>query len=166
MKRYLFARVLRASGRLLLFAGAMLGLGLAAIHIYLFIYRLINHEPTIDSIKFIPNEATGAVYNEPNTAASIVTAVISVIVALGLIALIVKLYNDHMRKIIAGVARLFKAQIFTVEVIGTMIAWTITILSFAPIMPIASIVATFAFIVNEMLFIFAWGAYGQPNYKI
>lgn len=166
MKRYLFARILRASGRLMLFAGAMLGLGLAAIHAYIFFYRLFNHESTIQPVKLVPNEATGAIYDVPNASATIVTVVISVLVALGLIALIAKIYNNHMRQIIARLARLFKAQIFTVEIVGTMIAWAITILSLAPVIPIASVVATFAFILNELLFIFAWGAYGQPNYKI
>lgn len=166
MKRYLFARILRASGRLMLFAGTMLGLGLAAIHVYLFVYRLLNHEPTIQPIGLIPNKTTGAIYDSPNTATTIVTATISIIVAIGLIALIAKIYNNHMRQIIARIARLFKAQIFTIEVVGTLIAWTITVLSMAPILPAASIVATFAFIINELLFVFAWGAYGQPNYKI
>lgn len=166
MKRYLFARTLRASGRLLLFAGAMLGLGFAAIHIYLFFYRLFNNEPLTPTIQLLPQESTDAIYDNPNTFATFITAAISVIAALGLIVLITKLYNKHMRSIIARIARLFKAQIFTVEIISTLIAWTITVLSVAPIFPTASILATFAFIINELLFIFAWGAYGQPNYKI
>lgn len=166
MKRYLFARVLRASGRLLLFVGAMLGLGLAAIHTYIFIQKLIHREAITQPIRLLPSEATGAAYSEPNTAAIIVTTTISVVVAAGLIALIAKIYNNHMRSIIARLARLFKAQIFTVEIVSTLIAWTITVLSMAPILPAASIIATFAFILNELLFIFAWGAYGQPNYKI
>ena len=148
------------------FVGAMLGLGLAAIHTYIFIQSLINHETVSHPIRLLPHEATGAIYDAPNTAAIIVTTTISVVVAIGLIALIAKIYNDHMRNIIARLARLFKVQIFTVEIIGTLIAWTITVLSIAPILPAASIIATFAFILNELLFIFAWGAYGQPNYKI
>ena len=34
------------------------------------------------------------------------------------------------------------------------------------IIGVGAVIAAFAFIINELLFIFAWGAYGQPNYKI
>ena len=166
MKRYLFARTLRASGRLLLFAGIMLGLGFVAIQVYLFFYRLLNNEPLTPTVQLLPQEPTSVVDNRPVSFTAFVTAIFSVVIALGLIILITKLYNKHMRNIIARIARLFKAQIFTVEIISTLIAWTITVLSVAPIFPTASILATFAFIINELLFIFAWGAYGQPNYKI
>jgi hypothetical protein len=50
--------------------------------------------------------------------------------------------------------------------VSTLLAWTIATLLLFFTIPVASIVTTFAFIINELLFIFAWGAYGQPNYKI
>jgi len=165
MKRF-FARALRASGRLLLFTGAMLGIGLTAINVYLYFYRLNNPDVSFEPIQILPQETTGAVYNSPNPTAAFITATISIVAALGLAALIAAIYNGHMRSIIARVARLFKAQIFTIEIIGTGIAWTITTLLLAFFVPAAAIVATFAFIVNELLFIFAWGIYGQPNYVI
>ena len=148
------------------FAGAMLGLGLTALHIYLFFYRLANPSAQIGPAHVLPESTSGAVYSNPNPVASIVTVVLSVIVALGLIAVIIRLYNNGMRRIIARTARLFGVQIITVEIVGTLIAWTITILSLAFLVPAAAVIAAFAFIINELLFIFAWGAYGQPNYKI
>lgn len=166
MKRYLFARILRASGRLLFFIGAMLGIGLTAINIYLFFYKLNNPNAVVEPIQILPQETTGAVYDNPNQAAIIVTTAISVVVAIGLIALIASIYNGHMRSIIARLATLFKAQIFTVEIVGAGLAWTVATLLLAFFIPAAAIVTTFAFILNELLFIFAWGVYGQPNYKI
>lgn len=167
MNRYVFARILRASGRLMLFAGAMLGLGLAAIQIYFYFYKLAHPEFAIKPVQIEIPVASGAeTANTTNLFATIITTTISVIVAAALIALIAKLYNKHMRNIVVRLAKLFKAQIFTVEIVGTLIAWTLTILLMAPLIPAASIAATFAFIINEFLFIFAWGAYGQPNYKI
>lgn len=148
------------------FAGAMLGLGLTVLHIYLFFYRLANPSAQIGPVHVLTESTAGAVYSNPNPVASIVTVVLSVIVALGLIAVIIRLYNNGMRRIIARTARLFGVQIITVEIVGTLIAWTITILSLAFLVPAAAIIAAFAFIINELLFIFAWGAYGQPNYKI
>ena len=165
-KRYFFPRAFRATGRLMFFAGAMLGLGLTVLHIYLFFYRLANPSAQIGPVHVLPESTAGAVYSNPNPVASIVTIVLSVIVALGLIAVIIRLYNNGMRRIIARTARLFGVQIITVEIVGTLIAWTITILSLAFLVPAAAVIAAFAFIINELLFIFAWGAYGQPNYKI
>lgn len=145
----------------------MLGFGFAAIHIYLFLYRVFNNEPLTPTIELLSQDpVSSTAESAPFTFATFVTAAISTLAALGLIALIVKLYNNHMRTIIARLAHLFKAQIFTVEVIGTLIAWTIATLSVALIIPAFAILATFAFIINELLFIFAWGAYGQPNYRI
>lgn len=166
MKRFYFARALRASGRLLLFIGAMLGIGLTAINIYLYFYRLNNPGVSLEPIQIFPQETTGAVYDSPSPTAAAVTATISIIAAIGLAALVAAIYNGHMRSIIARIARLFKAQIFTVEVVSTGIAWTITTLLLFFFIPSAAIVATFAFIINELLFIFAWGVYGQPNYII
>lgn len=166
MKRFLFARTLRATGRLLFFVGAMFGLGLTAINIYLYFYRLNNPGVAIEPIKILPSETTGAIYDSPNPYAAAITATISLLVAVGLVALIAAIYNKHMRNIIARLARLFKAQILTVEIVGSGIAWTITTLLLVFFLPAGAIVSTFAFIINELLFIFAWGAYGQPNYKI
>ena len=142
-------------------------MGLIAIRIYLYFYSLANNGATVEPIQLtITDSVADATVRSTNIFAAIITTSISILLALALIALIAKIYNGHMRSIIARVARLFKVQIFTVEIIGTLIAWTITVLMFATLIPIASIIATFAFIINELLFIFAWGTYGQPNYKI
>jgi hypothetical protein len=145
----------------------MLGLGLIAIRIYLYFYSLANNGAAVEPIQLtITDSVADATVRSTNIFAAIITTSISILLALALIALIAKIYNGHMRSIIARAARLFKVQIFTIEIIGTLIAWTITVLMFATLIPIASIIATFAFIINELLFIFAWGSYGQPNYKI
>ena len=167
MKRYLFARTLRAAGRLLLFIGAMLALGLTALNIYFLFYKIAHPGFVLKPLQFsFINTLTIDEMAGFNQFAAYITAVTSILLAIALIILVAKVYNEHARNAIARIARLFRVQIFTVEVMGTIIAWTITVLLFAFFVPAAAIIATFMFIVNELLFIFAWGAYGQPNYKI
>jgi len=166
MKKHLFARILRASGRLLLFVGAALGFGLTFVEIYLFFFNLFNPEKTSQLIVIINGENVPSTTDNGEffpTFAATTACVLGVIILLGIIAV---LYNKYMRRIITKVAHLFRAQIFTVEIVATLIAWTVTTLLLACTIPMVSIVAIFAFLINELLFIFAWGAYGQPNYKI
>ncbi|MCQ2570949.1 MAG: hypothetical protein MJ154_01740 [Candidatus Saccharibacteria bacterium] len=166
MKRFLFARTLRASGRMLLFVGAMLSLGLTAVYTYLFFYRLNNQEAKFEPIQItMPEGVAENTVQSSNPYVAFITAIISVVLAIGLIAVIAKIYNGHIRSTIARIARLFKAQIFTVEIMSTLIVWTITTLYLAFFIPAGAIAATFAFIINELLFLFAWGSYGQPNYE-
>lgn len=166
MKRNLLARGLRASGRLLLFAGIMFSLGMTFIKVYIYFYSLQHPGEAVKPISFLPEEQTGAALSSQDAFTTIVVTTLGVLAAAVLIAIIVKIYNKHMRNAIARLAKLFHAQIFTVEVVSTLLAWTIATLLLFFTIPVASIVTTFAFIINELLFIFAWGAYGQPNYKI
>lgn len=166
MKNYLFARILRASGRLLLFAGAIFAFGLTLISIYLFFYNLNHPEQTVSPIKVTENVNVVTSLPQNDIFLSIVITVSSVVLACFLLWLVARIYNRNMRSIIGRLARLFKAQIFTVEVVSALLVWTIATLLLVFTIPFLSIVTIFAFIINELLFIFAWGAYGQPNYKI
>lgn len=166
MKNHLFARIMRASGRLLLFVGAVFGFGLTFSAIYQFIYRLNHPGEAIAPLRIIETATSGAAVEQGNPYLTIAITVGSVILALFLLSVIARIYNRNMRDIIAKLARLFHAQIFTVEIVSTGIVWTVCTLLLVFTIPFLSIVTIFAFIVNELLFILAWGAYGQPNYKI
>ena len=155
---------MRATGRLLLFVGAILGIGLIALHAYLFFYSLTHDGSTSFPIKAYTDIHAQPIINN-NTPAGIFVTILCVLIALTLVAIIVKIYNHHMRSIIAAIAKFFHVRIFHIEIISTLIAWTITTLLLIITAPAASILAIFALIINELLFIFAWGAYGQPNYK-
>ena len=159
---------MRATGRLLLFIGAMFSIGLVAINLYIAFYSLANPgktPPLIASYTTTPTNTQNILSNN-DTPTNILIVAISSLISLALIAIIIKIYNHHMRSIIARLARLLHIQIFSTEILSTMLAWTISTLLLAVLAPAASILSIFAFIINELLFIFAWGAYGQPNYKI
>ncbi|MBR3323179.1 hypothetical protein IKG13_03930 [Candidatus Saccharibacteria bacterium] len=166
MKNHLFARIMRASGRLLLFVGAVFGFGLTFLAAYQVIHRLIHPGETFAPLRITETATTGAAVEQGNPYMTIAITIGSVILALFLLGVIARIYNRSMRNIIAKLARLFHAQIFTVEIVSTGIVWTICTLLLVFTIPFLSIITIFAFIVNELLFILAWGAYGQPNYKI
>lgn len=166
MKNHLFARIMRASGRLLLFVGAIFGFGLTFVSAYSFIYRINHPEVHYAPIKIQDTPITGVIpeQSDPFIAIALTIAIVALVIVLFWI--IAKIYNNHMRSIIARIARLFHAQIFTVEVVATLIVWTVCTLYLIFTIPFLSIVTIFAFLINELLFIFAWGAYGQPDYKL
>lgn len=164
MKRYFLARCMRATGRLLLFIGAIISIGLIALHAYLFFYSLTHNGSTDFLIQSYTSTNTQPVINN-STPAGVFITILCILVALTLVAIIAKIYNHHMRSIIAAIAKFFHVRIFYIEIISTLIAWTITTLLLIITAPAASILAIFALIVNELLIVFAWGAYGQPNYK-
>ena len=166
MKNHLFARIMRASGRLLLFVGAIFGFGLTFMTIYQYFYRLNHPDQPPVIVHAIQGVNSGTVFDIPNPYLVAAITAGSIVLAGILIYIIAKIYNRNMRSIIARLARLFHAQIFTVELVSTGIVWTIATLFLVFTIPFLSIATIFAFIINELLFIFAWGAYGQPNYKI
>ena len=165
-KRNLLARSLRAAGRLLLFVGLMIGIGLTGISIYLYFYQFSHPGASIAPVITQPSEIVQPAGWQPDAFTILVISTCSIVFAAFLLWLIAKIYNRHMRSFIAKLAHLFHAQIFTVEIVLTLLAWTVATILLIFTFPLASVLTLFAFIINELLFIFAWGAYGQPNYKI
>lgn len=167
MKHNLFARIMRASGRLLLFAGIIFSFGLTFYKVYSLIY-FASHPDAPHNTQLIPtqNAATGAALNQSINFPTVLVGIAAVVLAIFLAYIVATVYNRNIRGLIRRLAHLFHAQIFTVEIVATLIAWTLATLLLVFTIPLLSIVTIFAFIINELLFIFAWGAYGQPNYKI
>ncbi len=165
MKKNLFARIMRASGRLLLFCGTVLAFGLTIIHIYMYVYHLQN--PDVDfEISDLTSVTTTVNNNDGTNVMTYVLTGLAIVVAIGLLIVVAKIYNKHIRSVIARLARLFHAKIFTVEIVSTVIVWSIAALLIAIAFPAMSAIFAIALVINELLFVFAWGAYGQPNYKI
>jgi len=166
MKKHLLARCLRAGGRLLLLIGAVFGFGMIIVSIYSLIYHAQHPEQSAPSaVTPIPSPEVTAPDNG-NPATTIITTIVAITLALALIIIIARMYNNSMRRFIDRFAKFLKIQIISAELLCTFVAWTVTTILLIFTFPVLSIFSLFAFIINELLFVFAWGAYGQPNYKI
>ncbi len=166
MKEHLFARLLRAGGRLLLFVGTILSIGIVLVQSYIFLHHLFNpNEPqkTVESIVQVTESASAGTYEVTPVRVIAIIACFAIVILLFI--LIAKIYNNHIRSIIERLAHLFHAKIFTVEIMSTLIVWTIATTYFLITLPEASVAMVLALIINELLFVLAWGAYGQPDYK-
>ncbi|MBR5418873.1 hypothetical protein IK110_01320 [Candidatus Saccharibacteria bacterium] len=166
MKKHLFARCLRAGGRLLLLVGAVFGFGMIVVSIYSLIYHA-QHPESVTEKAIVPIQAPAVTpAEEGNPTTAIITTIVAVALALALIIVIARMYNNSMRRFIVKFAKFLKIQIISAELLCTFITWTVATILLIFTFPILSIFSLFAFIINELLFVFAWGAYGQPNYKI
>ncbi len=166
MKKHLLARCLRAGGRLLLLVGGIFGFGMIIVTVYSLIYRA-QHPESIADAPVTPIPAPTVEHPaDANPAIIIATTIFAIALAVGLIIVIARMYNNSMRRLIGRIAKLLRIQIISAELLCTFIIWTIATVLLIFIFPILSIFSLFAFIINELLFVFAWGAYGQPNYKI
>lgn len=165
MKKHLLARSMRAGGRLLLLVGAIFGFGMIIVSIYSLIYRAQHPEAAQTPVTPIPAPSVNHP-TESNPVATIITTIVAVTLALALIIVIARMYNNSMRNVIAKIAKILKIKIISTELLCTFVTWTVATILLIFVFPILSIFSLFAFIINELLFVFAWGAYGQPDYKI
>lgn len=170
MKNHLFARVLRAAGRLLLFVGAVFDLGLITLAIYAIIYRIYHPNESVPDIFGITPVSdtirTTAEEGNINPVLSVIITVGAILFMIALITIVARIYNNSLRKYIGKLAKLFHITIFGAEVVFTLIIWALATIILLFIFPVASIITIFALIITELCFIFAWTAYGQPNYKL
>ncbi len=165
MKKHLLARCLRAGGRLLLLVGTIFGFGMIIVAVYSLIYRAQHPETVVDA-PVTPISAPEVSATNDNPVVVVITTVFAILLAIGLLVVIARMYNNSMRRFLVGFAKFLKIQIISAELLCTFIAWTVATVLLIFTFPLLSIFALFAFIINELLFVFAWGAYGQPNYKI
>lgn len=165
MKKHLLARSMRAGGRLLLLVGAIFGFGMIIVSIYSLIYRAQHPEAPQAPVTPVPAPSVSQPA-ESNPVTTIITTIVAVALALALIIVIARMYNNSMRNVIAKIAKLLKIKIISTELLCTFVTWTVATVLLIFVFPIISIFSLFAFIINELLFVFAWGAYGQPDYKI
>ena len=128
MKNYLFARICRVIGRFLLTLGTVFFIGSLAI---LFIPKpsqnpstegtSLSHQ-TIHSI--INNNDTIAFADTP--ANNVALTALGIVLAISIIiifVLVMRHYNDDIRKIIGKISKLTKLSIHQVELLATTLVW-------------------------------------------
>jgi hypothetical protein len=150
---------------LLLLVGGVFGFGMIIVSIYTLVYRA-QHPETIASTPVTPIPAPAVNSTDNNPTLTVITTIVAIALALALIYVIARMYNNSMRRFLVKFAKFLKIQIISAELLCTFIAWTIATVLLIFTFPVLSVFSLFAFIINELLFVFAWGAYGQPNYKI
>ena len=171
MKNYLFARICRVIGRFLLTLGTVFFIGSLAI---LFIPKPSQNPSTEgtslshQTIRSIINNndlvafADTSANNVALTALGIVLAISIIII----FVLVLRRYNDDIRKIIGKISELTKLSIHQVELLATTLVWGVVVhiaVSYAPLFAIPAITAL---ILNELFFIFARLGYGCKDYVL
>ena len=168
-----FGRFCRLVGRLSLFAGFILCIGVGV----LLIINPFTSGTTSDSktsIEATANSsissgishsfATGLIQNYPVISWFVTGAIVlAAIIALLYLA---KKYNAAIRKIIANIAKRANAPIHMVELGLTLIIWSALLIMLIFSFPLAASILIFPFIINELLFLFGWISYGMPDYKV
>ena len=164
VNRNYFARACRLLGRLLLFASVISFVGIGTLSILQLFQSPSSAEPVTAPVSPTTTENPAPISPVAVAFNFIVTAVIVFGAILGLCYLIYK-YNDYARHFIAWVSRKAKAPVHFVELALPLFFWTGTIVMLLPTFPAITILFIFAFILNEFSFLFAWLAYGSPNYE-
>lgn len=170
MKNYLFARICRVIGRFLLTLGTVFLVGSLVI---LFLPKPSSDPSTDNSLSrqtvysIVNNANTTALADTPanNTALAILGIVFSIAIIIVFI-LVMRHYNDDIRKIIGKIAKLTKLSIHQVELLSTTIVWGIVVHITVFHAPLFAIPAIIVLILNELFFIFARLGYGCKEYAL
>ena len=163
-----FGRICRFLGRINLFVGFILCIGLGTL---LMINPFISHD-AIQSIQ------TTTQNNTASTSSSFFSSlgqnqilswfVTGIIISAATIAIIylAKKYNAVIRDLIAKTAKRTKTPIHILELGLTLIVWSALIILLIFSFPYAATVLIFPFIFNELFFLFGWISYGMPEYEV
>ena len=170
MKNYLFARICRVIGRFLLTLGTVFFIGSLAI---LFIPKPSQNPSTEgtslshQTIRSIINNNTIAFADTP--ANNIALTALSIVLAISIIiifVLVLRHYNDDIRKIIGKISKLTKLSIHQVELLATTLVWGVVVHIAVFYAPLFAIPAITTLILNELFFIFARLGYGCKDYVL
>ena len=170
MKNYLFARICRVIGRFLLTLGTVFFIGSLAI---LFIPKPSQNSSTEgtslshQTIRSIINNNTIAFADTP--ANSVALTALSIVLAISIIiifVLVLRHYNDDIRKIIGKISKLTKLSIHQVELLATTLVWGVVVHIAVSYAPLFAILAITTLILNELFFIFARLGYGCKDYVL
>ena len=170
MKNYLFARICRVIGRFLLTLGTVFFIGSLAI---LFIPKPSQNSSTEgtslshQTIRSIINNNTIAFADTP--ANNIALTALSIVLAISIIiifVLVLRRYNDDIRKIIGKISKLTKLSIHQVELLATTLVWGVVVHIAVFYAPLFAIPAITTLILNELFFIFARLGYGCKDYVL
>ena len=170
MKNYLFARICRVIGRFLLTLGTVFFIGSLAI---LFLPKpsqnsstegtSLSHQ-TIHSI--INNNTIAFADTSANNVALTALGIVLAISIIIIFVLVLRRYNDDIRKIIGKISKLTKLSIHQVELLATTLVWGVVVHIAVFYAPLFAIPAITTLILNELFFIFARLGYGCKDYVL
>ena len=168
-----FGRICRLFGRMSLFAGFILCVGVGAL---LIINPFLGNDPSTaktigstisgESLSSGVSQYFAATFFSQNQALSTIITIIVTIVVVIAIAFLAKRYNAAMRKIIANLAKRAHVPIHMMEMGLSLIVWSLLIIMLYFSFPYATVFLIFPFIFNELFFLFGWISYGLPEYKV
>lgn len=177
-EKHYFARICRTLGRFSMCIGAVVALGLVLIYIAQMMQpQYVANPSNTTQQKILGDAIQGNIQHSVNhrvnaqpTFLQSIGTIFLAVAGVGVIALLfwrsLKHYNDFLRKIIAKIAKLARLPIFTVEICLTLLFWAFVTIFIAQSLPVFSVFAFFALVLNEFFFIFAWASYGRPAYTL
>ena len=139
----IFARLCRTTGRFILTIGAILLI--ASICLQFMPNQAGIHE-VIESVNQLPQDTSITITHTSNSISPFAFIVALVFTALVLLA------------------HLLKLKIFVTELALTIFVWTIVTVLGLFLSPLLAMFILCIAIINLLCFIFAWVAYGQPDY--
>ena len=169
-----FGRICRFLGRITLFAGFILGIGICAL---LVINPFISEDGS-SMISDITDTTTQTTPSSAGASSSFVAAIsqnqivswfiTGAIITAAIIAVcyLAKKYNAVIRAVIANIAKGLKSPIHMVELGLTLIIWSTVLIMLIFSFPLASSILIFPYILNVLFFLFGWISYGMPDYKV
>lgn len=169
MKNYLFARICRVIGRFLLTLGTVFLVGSLVI---LFLPKPSSDPSTDNSLSrqtihsIINNNAIAFADTSANNVALTALGIVLAISIIIIFVLVMRHYNDDIRKIIGKISKLTKLSIHQVELLATTLVWGVVVhiaVSYAPLFAIPAITTL---ILNELFFIFARLGYDCKDYVL
>lgn len=168
-----FGRVCRFLGRITLFAGFILSIGICTLLIFnSFVPKNSSNMPsnTETASQIAPSSTEMhhsfvATISQNQIASWFITGAIitATIIAVYYLA---KKYNATIRTTIANIAKHLKSPIHMVELGLTLIIWSTVLAMLIFSFPLASIILIFPYIFNVLFFLFGWISYGMPDYKV
>lgn len=166
-----FGRACRFMGRIGLFVGLILCVGVGALlAINPFVPEdVISTRKAQSIIENNPASSTGrsfyASLGQNQILSWFVTGAI-IAAAIIAIAYLARKYNNTIRNVIASIAKRTKTSIHMLELGFTLVVWSALLLMLILSFPYAATVLIFPFILNELLFLFGWISYGMPEYEV
>ncbi len=169
MQQHLFARICRVLGRFFLCIGTIFATGSLLLAFAPSLFRLDHSPETVQYYSlnnFFSSGCTTNSMDATNEPALLILGLILSLAILMIFVLALKHYNHNIRHLIARLAAHLRLNIHVAELIITTLIWGILAIVTLAFLPIFAIPALAALIINNLLFIFAWTAYGCPIYVL
>ena len=159
------ARIFRASGRILLGIASIFSIGFIALALTSPLQTSDICSTPIQSTQQGQTTTSVQINSSNNFAFALIAIALTSLILFALYKSL-RQYNNSIRTIIRKISKLLKSSIYSTELLLATIIWAIaTILAYA-ISPYIAIIILFSMIINILCFVFAWLAYGQPQYKL